>query len=55
MGKGDSCPPPRGFRKTKFRSVGIMIFLKFLLFPLKLDDLVPEFAIKIIAREVCET
>ncbi len=38
---------------TKFRSVGIKISLKFLLFSLNLDDLAQEFALKIIAREVC--
>jgi hypothetical protein len=47
MGKGDSSsPPPRDFKKTKFRFVGVKIFLKFLLFPLNLDDLAPELALK---------
>jgi hypothetical protein len=45
--------PLRDFKKTKFRSVGIKIFLKLLLFPPNLDDLAPEFVIKIIAWEVC--
>jgi uncharacterized membrane protein YciS (DUF1049 family) len=38
---------PREFKKTKFRSVGINIFQKLLLFPLSLYDLSTEFAIKI--------
>jgi hypothetical protein len=38
MGKGGSSLP-RDFKKTKYRSSNIKIYLKFLFFRLNLDDL----------------